>query len=79
MDQGESGGAGILIFAFIWFCSCLVELFGGEAPCPRKGGRARYQGHVVTLFLYIDLYFVLLFLSFPLPVCVCDTRGSRRY
>lgn len=52
---------------------------GGEAPCSRKGGRARYEGHVVTMFLYIDLYFVLLFLSFPLPVCVCDTRGSRRY
>lgn len=31
----------------------------------------RYQGHVLTLFLYIDLYFVLLFLSFPLPpVCL---------
>lgn len=30
----------------------------------------------MTLFLYIDLYFVLLFLSFPLPSCVCDTRGK---
>lgn len=39
----------------------------------------RHEGHVVTLFLYIDLYFVLLFLSFPLPLCVCDTRGNQRY
>lgn len=30
----------------------------------------------MTLFLYIDLYFVLLFLSFPPPSCVCDTRGK---
>lgn len=32
----------------------------------------------MTLFLYIDLYFVLLFLSFANPSCICDARGSRR-
>lgn len=32
------------------------------------------EGHVVTLFLYIDLYFVLLLLFSPLFPCVCDAR-----
>lgn len=65
------------------FCFYLVLFVFGRvvrgAPCSRKGGGIRDEGHVVTLFLYIDLYLVLVFLSFPLPLCVCDTRGNQRF
>lgn len=52
------------------FCFYLILVLFGRvvrgAPSSRKGGGRRDEGHVVTLFLYIDLYLVLLFLSFPL-------------
>lgn len=80
---GRERRAGMLNFAFFLlvlfgFAPVLSELFGRRALCSRKGGGIRYEGRV-TLFLYIDLYFVLLFLSFPLSLCVCDTRGNQRY
>lgn len=70
MDQGESGGTGMLFFCFfLLFVSGLSwSSCSGGHPTSGKGGGRRDGGHSVTLFLYIDLYFVLLFLSFANPV-----------
>lgn len=56
MDQGESGGAGILIFAFIWFCSCLAELFGGGGTLlqkRRQGAISRARCDVVPVYRFV--------------------------
>lgn len=72
-------------FILFLFCSCLVELFGGSTF--RKGVGRRHQGLAATLFLYIDLYSVLLFLSCPflfpyvsvIPGGIKATRLSRSW
>lgn len=63
-------GLGCSFFAFFFFLFLvfLGRVIRGGNPTSRKGGGRRDGGHSVTLFLYIDLYFVLLFLSFANPI-----------